>query len=987
MDAATGQPDDYDQYVNINSNKSPGIGSQAHHMNAWFGKKGLHIAHLNIHFLYPKLDEIKFLTNNQNIDIFCLCETFLNQQFSDNELHITDYNMFRKDRQSHGGGLMVYTKSNLACIHRDDLETEDTEILWLEVKNNRQKPFLLCYCYRPPSATSAWIESFEKSMEHANLEAKEIIVIGDFNINVINDTNSTRNWLLTTDSLNMTQLVKKPTRVTATSETLIDHAYSNTIDNIIEVTVPVLGVSDHYPVCITRKLSKAFDTGPVHKFINYRDTKTFDEEQFLNDLNNQPWSVIDIFDDANDALDYFSDVFNSVLSTHAPKKQKRVKRQKQPKWINDEILTAMKIRNKFKETKNKTQYALWRNKVKLLIRNAKARLYSDSINTSSNPKDLWQTLHEMTGKSAHACTDFINDEDGSPILDPTVCANTFNSFFTSIHANFRTENNINSHNEHPDITSIKNQVKMKLEKTSDFSIPLATESFILKQLQSLKTDKATGLDGLSAKYLKLSAQVIAKPLTAILNQSIQSSSYPNALKKAKVTPIFKKGSKADINNYRPISVLPIINSIFERHISNCLVDYLESNSLLYNHQSGFRRLHSCQTALTKIVDNWLNAINNSETVGTVFLDLTKAFDLVNHKLLIQKLAAYKFSSSTQSWFQSYLTNRSQQVNISGKLSDPQHIAAGVPQGSVLGPLLFLIYINDLPLSIQTCILDLFADDATLSCSDPSILNLTNCLNEDLKNFQDWCIRNDMLVNVPKTKAMFIASRNAANRILENNQDLKLSDETIHITTNEKLLGVHIDNTLSWTAQVESTIKKCSSLLHLLNRIKCYLPVPTRKLFFNSYILPHMDYCCTVWGNINCRLTDSMVKFQKRAARIILDKSIETPSADMFAELNWMTFPDRVKFQKSVLMFKIFNNLTPSYLQDHFTLTSDVHQRPLRSTTENLLYVPKPNIELFRKSLSYSESKIWNAIPDHVKQSTSIIQFKKEYLRWTYQNIC
>ena len=206
------------------------------------------------------------------------------------------------------------------------------------------------------------------------------------------------------------------------------------------------------------------------------------------------------------------------------------------------------------------------------------------------------------------------------------------------------------------------------------------------------------------------------------------------------------------------------------------------------------------------MDNWLNAINNSETVGTVFLDLTKAFDLVNHKLLLQKLTAYKFSSNTQLWFQSYLTNRSQQVNISGKLSEPLHIEAGVPQGSVLGPLLFQVYINDLPLSIQTCILDLFADDATLSGSDPSILNLTKCLNEDLKNFQNWCIRNNMVVNVLKTKAMFIASRIAANKILENRPNLKLSDEIINISTNEKLLGVHIDNTLSWIVHVEFTIR-------------------------------------------------------------------------------------------------------------------------------------------------------------------------------------
>ena len=241
----------------------------------------------------------------------------------------------------------------------------------------------------------------------------------------------------------------------------------------------------------------------------------------------------------------------------------------------------------------------------------------------------------------------------------------------------------------------------------------------------------------------------------------------------------------------------------------------------------------------------------------------------------------------------------------------------------------------------------------------------------------------MVANVPKTKAMFIASRNAANKILENCPDLQLSGEAINISTNEKLLGVHIDNSLSWTAQVENTIKKCHSLLYLLNRIKHYLPITTRKLFFNAYVLPHIDYCCTVWGNISSNLTDSMIKLQKRAARIILDKGIDTPSAGMFAELNWMKFPDRITYQKSVLMYKIFNNLTPSYLQEFFTFTSDIHQRSLRSTSDNLLYIPKPNIELYRNSLSYSGSKIWNAIPDHVKQSTSIAEFKYKYLQWAY----
>ena len=692
-------------------------------------------------------------------------------------------------------------------------------MLWLEVKNNRQKPFLLCYVYRPPSATNNWTEIVEETLEKASCESKEILLLGDFNFNLLNKTASTDSWMQKTEQLNLFQLVQTPTRVTHSTETLIDHAYSNVPENIVSISVPCYSISDHYPVCITRKITNSFSRGPVHKFITYRDTKGFSEADFIQDLENQPWSVINIYDNVTDALDYFAKLFQTVLNKHASKKKRRVKRQTQPNWMNAEISNAIRTRDNYHKSKSTVQYRIWRNKVKDLIQKSKREFYTNSIhNNYSNPKQLWQNMHDVTNRTTNQQISFIHDDSDNPILDPEETANKFNSFFTSLHEKI---NNSNC-SQTKDFSKLQDFVQGKIPNETEFTIPLVTTHFIQSQLQNLRVSKATGIDDLSAKYLKFAAPIISEPLAKILNLSIQTGNYPDALKKAKVTTIFKRGEKSDINNFRPISVLPIITGVFERHISKCLVSFLEQHGLIYEQQSGFRQRHSCLTSLTKITDTWLTALNNNETVGALFLDLTKAFDLVNHRILLQKLGLYKFSASTLSWFTSYISNRHQQVNISSKLSSSKEILAGVPQGSVLGPLLFIIYINDLPQHIKYCILELFADDATLYTSGPKVPSICSHLEADLKNFCEWCLDNDMILNVPKTKAIFITSKQKINKIMADPPTLEAAGEEIQVSDREKLLGVQIDSTLSWAHQVEATLKKCNSLLYLLNRIKQYL---------------------------------------------------------------------------------------------------------------------------------------------------------------------
>ena len=661
-------------------------------------------------------------------------------------------------------------------------------------------------------------------------------------------------------------------------------------------------------------------------------------------------------------------------------KEKRVKYVHQPDWFSQDIADAIKSRNRAKKLNNSEEYKFWRQKVKCLIHESKKSFYTKSIyNNKNNPKIMWKHLRNLSNKSTNYQTNFIVDNQGDPITNPGLAAETFNEFFLDV---FKSAPKIDGHINKPTQNKIKQFIQSKLPNDVNFNIPLISEQFVLKQLQALDITKSTGVDNIGARFLKIGFSAIAKPLTKIFNLSLKQGTFPQTFKIAKITPIHKKGDKNDKHNYRPISILPVLSKIMERHVCTELKLFLEKHRLLHVQQSGFRENHSCETALTVLIDEWITSINNHNKVGAIFLDLTKAFDLINHSLLIEKLKLYQMNTSALNWFESYLTNRTQRVVVSGNMSDTGHITSGVPQGSVLGPLLFIIYINDLPLHVTSQI-DMFADDTTISASGKTHSEINSILQADLRNIEDWCLNNSMLPNAQKTKAMYITPSSHQKFTTNVKDTIKLQDQLIQFTTCEKLLGINVDNNLTWKTQVEQTIKKCNSLLYLLLRIKCYLNIHVRKLFFNSYILPHLDYCCTVWGNCSQHLLQEMMKFQKRAARVILDKDYDTPSTELFRLLGWMKFDERVKFKKALLVYKSLNNKCPEYMSNMFQTPQNIHSMTLRSESVNTLMVPKPNYEFSRKSFSYSGAKLWNSLPLEIQSSETILQFKSKYLRWKF----
>ena len=650
-------------------------------------------------------------------------KTFLSDKVSDSELNISNFYLERKDRQSgKGGGIIAYISDKIPYVRRTDLENDTLECIWLQINFANTKPFLIGYIYRPPNSHHTWINTFDSLLKEIDALKLETLFLGDFNFNFITEAHNGKHfnnqkWESIINKHVFSQIIDSSTRITKHSSSLIDHIYTNNRDVIIEHAVPNYAISDHLPVCCTRYVGQL----PKHKghtSFTYRSYKHFCEETFLKSISEIDFRIIESQTDVNASLVLFQDLMKCALSKNAPIKQKRVKKCIQPGWYNDQIKQSIEERNRLFKQKDFFNYKQARNKTTSLIRKSKINFFNKAVENNQSPGFLWQHLKHIRQTPKQSLPEFI-EYNNQTIYDKTHIANMFNEHFIKVSNIIEKSEPCTNY-----LSRLKDTLKDKVKNVFLDFIPITVIE--TKQiLKTLNTNKSTGLDGIGPKILKLSSDYIAEPITYLINKSLSEGVFPNELKNASVIPIHKAGSKSNPNNYRPISILPTLSKVFERHVASQIQDFLKKYDLIHSLQSGFRKSHSCCTALINLIDNWLKDVDEGKYVGAVFLDLRKAFDLVDHKILIEKLKCYNFSALSVDLMNSYLSNRSQLVKYNDCQSTMLQIKAGVPQGSILGPLLFLIYINDISLNISSnCDIDLYADGSTIHHTNTDINKIT-----------------------------------------------------------------------------------------------------------------------------------------------------------------------------------------------------------------------------------------------------------------------
>lgn len=670
-----------------------------------------------------------------------------------------------------------------------------------------------------------------------------------------------------------------------------------------------------------------------------------------------------------------------VIDEVSPIKQVRLKQRTEP-WFNSEIFDKIHRRDKalyqYKRDKTnelKTIYNKFRNETQKCIHNAKRDYIKGQLEENKGCiKKVWKTLKSIGIPSKHRASSSnigLKDRNESEInFDKQYVSNKFNNFFCSIASELV--------NKLPKVTKFDskciNEFYSNLGvKKDSFNFDLVSEDLILKKLLNINTSKATGHDLIDAKFVKDGGTEIVVPFTYIINLSINSATVPDDFKVAKVIPLYKKGDKNYEGNYRPVSVLPTLSKIFERIAYEQVSEYMKCNDLLYEYQSGFRETFSTDTAVINLTDTIRLNLDKGLHTGMVLIDLQKAFDTVNHSILLTKLEAIGMQPSAVSLIKSYLANRTQYVITGGVTSDTRNILCGVPQGSILGPLLFLIYVNDMKAALS-CDLMLYADDSALIVTGKDVKDIEYRLSQEMQKCSDWLINNRLSLHLGKTEAILFSSKRAHSKLPPLN--VMCNGIPIKQQTSVKYLGSIIDQTLSGLEMATNAIKKINAGIKFMYRKQGYLGYKERKQLCMSLLQSRFDYACNFWyRGLPQYAAKKLQCCQNKIVRFVLALSPRTHLvAAHFKKLNWLVVSARVDYLTLCHMFNCISGTAPKYLKI-FNNIKCIHQHSTRYSELSVFVerVKSNGMATFK----FNGAKLWNNLPLTIKSSPNKNVFKKK----------
>jgi hypothetical protein len=852
-------------------------------------------------------------------------------------------------------------------------KAKELESLFIEIISPRGKNIVLGGIYRHPCMDA---EEFNSSQLEGLLEKlrkernKNIMLLGDFNINLLKyeSDNQVSDFVDKMFANFLQPLIISPTRVTIHSKTLIDNIFSNFIsDDEIFAGNLTLSISDHFAqFCIINETQS--NVSAPSKFLYLRNYKNLNEDKLNTDLSSVNWKELCLFNRNNVdlSLEKFTEKVNDIMNIHVPIKKIRVNHKsiKRKPWITNGLLKSInkknKLYHKFCTAKNNerkdlifTEYKAYKNIISSLILKSKDFYYKNYFYTNKkNTIKVWKGIKDIINFNSKAknCGPSSIIKKNELITDEHEMAVEFNDYFTLIAGDID-KSIVNSRTNYMDY--LDNSFAHKT-----FNLNPVTAEEVQDYIDTLKNQKSCGPNSIPTILLKISKSILSEPLANIINISFSSGVFPSSLKLAEVIPVFKKGDKTIVSNYRPISLLSNISKIIERIVRNRLYIFLESNDLIYDFQFGFRNGHSTNHALIMMLKKIQESIDQGHYACSVFIDLQKAFDTVNHKILLNKLPRYGVRGMSHKWLSSYLYERKQYTKIGNSNSSERIINYGVPQGSVLGPLLFLIYINDLCKCIHHCNSLLFADDTNLSIFGNSLKELNRKINFDLRLLTEWLRANRISLNTKKTEIIIFRSK---FREITTNLNFRLSGQKLNLSKSVKYLGLILDENLTWQSQINILKMKLSRATGLLAKIRHLIGSFAIKSIYSAIFHSNLLYGCQLWGQkYESIAIKKLIRLQNKAIRIISFKTNEDPVNILYNNLQILPLDKQVFFLNIMFVYDSLSKNNPAIFHNFYTKSIDNHNHRTRAAASAQLAVPRISTASFgSNSLFYRSIINWN----------------------------